>query len=582
MKTIKKRRKSKKLSPEEKIKRKRQRNQKKEVISFMINAGFCRVNNMSDRQIEFNGQRSDIDDVFIYKNLIVITEYTISNKNHVSAHLTNKVPLYIDIKSNSIDFIEQLSKISSDFKNECDKIIKAYGDGSFLLAILYVTEFDPSDTAIAKTHGAVSILNASMQKYFARMASAIKRSMMYEILEYLNVDMSLLGGGAYTPKNISSSSYPAVFLQNLFSYLPSDIKIAAFYVSPDDLLKTARVMRYNSGPGKHLYQRLVDRTKINEIRKFLAQDGFFPNNIIVSAKNSQGVVVETSVQGNGKPIDITLNFIPNSISIIDGQHRLFAYHEGNDKYEKDIAIKRIQHVLLVVALVFPENIEEDAKVQFEARIFREINSKQKKVDNFLIQCIEILSDPLSSTAIAHNILDRLNENTLSDMVAASPEDKVNKIQRVTIVKYGLHSLLSIGSSDKDSLYRYYLNMRKLANVLPTDEGYPKFVEGYKDFCFSLLNQFFSALRQEAENAGFTWAVDRKDPHSILNVTMVNSVVHCLRNFVVDKRDFPSIEKLPDAVRGIFKLDFKKYKSSQYSKLGKAMYDHIVSNLESHK
>jgi DNA modification methylase len=61
------------------------------------------------------------------------------------------------------------------------------------------------------------------------------------------------------------------------------------------------------------------------------------------------------------------------VGIIDGQHRVFCYHEGSDVLEPKIAILRKRQHLLVTGIIYPSGIKEQARLEFEARLFLEIN-----------------------------------------------------------------------------------------------------------------------------------------------------------------------------------------------------------------
>lgn len=91
--------------------------------------------------------------------------------------------------------------------------------------------------------------------------------------------------------------------------------------------------------------------------------------------NEKLETVDASILNSTAPVTIKLPDKPNSIGIIDGQHRVFAYHESKDD-DADIAALRIQQNLLITGIIYPEGISDLEREKFEAKLFLEINSTQ--------------------------------------------------------------------------------------------------------------------------------------------------------------------------------------------------------------
>lgn len=554
----------------------RQNRQMRSFRAFMQNIGFTRIESLESYETSFLDMKTDIDDMFVFQNLYLLTEYTVAQD--VSTHFAKKLGFYQKMLPLQTDFLKKLNE-NKDFATYYSKNLDKYGNSSPILAVIYVTEYDASPTTYAKNDGLVTILEKHKFDYFVKMGSAIKRSFLHEFFSYLKIDISRIGIANFDSSKESDRRYNAVALKDIFGYLPDDVKIAAFYASPGRLLKSASVLRYNGEPGKYLYQRLIDKKKIQNMRKFISHNGFFPNNIIISTKNNIGVKIQEAVKENAEAISLIFVESPNSLSIIDGQHRLYAYHDGDDEFEELISMRREQQVLLVVAIVFPQTISDEDKIKYEARIFLEINSTQKKVDDYLIQCIKILSDRNSSTAIAHYLLDELNRTCLKGLIASVPEDRVGKLPRVSIVKYALDSLVAHKSKDSISLFKTYLSTLDI-DLATADISHKNIdIDHYKAYCLEIISRFFDVFANEVESSNFNWAVDRKDPQAILNVTTVNSILHCIKNFILNDTPIPTKDELENAFHGIFdEVNFKDYKSSQYARLGKAIYNFLVSKL----
>ena len=82
-------RKKKKLSPEELAFRKEQRDQKKEIREIMKRIGFIRLSDIDGKEFVYKDRKSEIDDIFVCENIIILTEYTIGEP-----HLLKKSLIY--------------------------------------------------------------------------------------------------------------------------------------------------------------------------------------------------------------------------------------------------------------------------------------------------------------------------------------------------------------------------------------------------------------------------------------------------------------------------------------------------------
>ena len=78
------------LSQEERLRRKEQRDQKKEIRDIMSRIGFTRLNGIDGKEFVYDGRTSELDDIFICENIILLTEYTIGDP-HI---LTKKIMSY--------------------------------------------------------------------------------------------------------------------------------------------------------------------------------------------------------------------------------------------------------------------------------------------------------------------------------------------------------------------------------------------------------------------------------------------------------------------------------------------------------
>lgn len=106
-----KKKKKKKLSAVEKAQDRIKRTHFREVRSIFSTCGFKRIPSASDKEFTFEGTTSDLDDVFIYENIIVLSECT-TTQNDISGHLKKKKVLYDKIIKDSPAFLNFLERPS--------------------------------------------------------------------------------------------------------------------------------------------------------------------------------------------------------------------------------------------------------------------------------------------------------------------------------------------------------------------------------------------------------------------------------------------------------------------------------------
>ncbi len=130
----------------------------------------------------------------------------------------------------------------------------------------------------------------------------------------------------------------------------------------------------NDPSGAPSYQRLVSRTRLAEIGRFIHSGGFFPTNILVN------FISKARFEGVAKDEEANVTFgnlyLPTSYRsawVIDGQHRLYGYAPLPEKY--------LNQNIMVVAF-------EELKKEEEANLFVTINHEQKSVPKTLLDDLE--------------------------------------------------------------------------------------------------------------------------------------------------------------------------------------------------
>ena len=128
----------KKLSSVEIYQRNEQRNQKKEICDILKNIGFDKLSYIDGKEFNYEGRTSELDDIFIFENVILLTEYTIGDP-----HLLKKSIFYNRVNSDKkafINFMLQEEKLSSFKKYYQDNIKYKYSINQLRVKILYCSK----------------------------------------------------------------------------------------------------------------------------------------------------------------------------------------------------------------------------------------------------------------------------------------------------------------------------------------------------------------------------------------------------------------------------------------------------------
>lgn len=579
-----------KLSAVERKQKNLQRLQKKTVTTTLTNMGFSHISGVDGKNIVFKGRTTEMDDMFVYKNLILLVEYTIDS--NPGTHLLKKNYFYERVNENNAEFINQLllEERFTCFKNYFDeKIEPEYSVEELMVKVLYCSHIDISDEHIRLVNPAaqnenVIIYDKNISRYFSLMAKGIKRSAIYEFFEFMSIPLDKVN----LERKGGETTYDGYLLPETRSKFNTGYKVLTFYIDAETLLHRSNVFRQNSWrdtANGASYQRIINATKIGKMREYLYNEKrVFVNNIIGSVSiddltlSFNDMILDFDDNGSVKNMSIT-DVIPvkikikdkcNIIRLIDGQHRTYSYFEGDDKYEQVISVQRKKQNLLLTIVVFPKITTETARVQFEAQLFQEINSEQTNVSSNLTQEIACLLNPFSTTAIAKKVLQNLarRNRTLVDRVMLNPLDGDSALLKTaSIVSYGLSPLIKVGEGKDDSIYAIWDNPDK---ALLKDAKDYKLLEQYIDFCVSIIDELLSAVKMNLNTVSWT-VYSKKNPTGFLSVTSVNGLLNLLRLLIQNNlamgRDYYK-ERLHD----IEMHDIRKYKSSQYRSMGVDLYD----------
>lgn len=156
-----------------------------------------------------------------------------------------------------------------------------------------------------------------------------------------------------------------------------------FSINPHELLERSFVShRELNSPDESIlgYQRMIKKSKLKEIAKYIEDYGGFPSPIIVSVRNEVFDPISHKVSKKHEDIEfgtLRLSAKPATVYIVDGQHRLYGYTrvERNSK-----------HFINVIAY-------KGLRGSDEGTMFVDINLKQTKVPSQLLW--ELYPDILS-------------------------------------------------------------------------------------------------------------------------------------------------------------------------------------------
>ncbi|MBS0297944.1 MAG: DGQHR domain-containing protein [Proteobacteria bacterium] len=536
------------------------------VRSVFRNAGFDRAPEVANQEIKWGAQAGEFDDAFVSENVILLVEYTTSQSSDVPSHLKNKKILFSKILAEPKDFLKYLREKFIDFDG---RLGKAFHTDKYIIRIIYCS-LNNYDQNIKQIVAEPVYLDFPELKYFEKLASILKLSCRAELLSFLMIEPLEVANKGVFLKKTESHVLEGSILPESSSGFPPGFKIVSFYVDAASLLSRAYVLRRDGWRGSfQAYQRMVSGPKIEAIRKKLKTDHqVFVNNLIatlpsdVHPEKADGTTVDIATLVETSPVKIRLPSRPNSIGMIDGQHRLYSYYETRDD-DPEIAKLRRDQNLLVTGIIYPEDVNQSDQERFEAKLFLSINSNQTNAPTALRQAIEVVLEPYSPTAIGRQVIQRLaSSGPLSGHVENYFFDK-GKLKTSSIVSFGLGPLLKLGGTD--SLFSIFSHPEK-ADI--SSGKAQEALDDYLQFSASKINIFLNAVK--ANIAPNRWTTDRHEKDRMIVVTYINSFLITIRHIVQAGGEI-EFDYLKSSLKGIDNFDFKAYHSSQYARLAEKLF-----------
>jgi DGQHR domain-containing protein len=537
-----------------------------DIRTAFTNCGFLQI---STRNVQFThkGFTTDFDAIFCKGNVLVVVEDT--TEKNPDDHLRKKSEAWAGMASDSEGFIEALSGrfpgIAEYLANNAE-----FATHDYQIRFVYIS-LRAIDELVTSRYPRIGFLDNARLQYFVSLSKTISRSALFEFLNFLKIDLAKYG---IQSSAHSETTFPGLYLPETPSGFKRGHKIVSLLMDPKTLLERCYVLRADGWrDSEALYQRLLVKNKIKEMRQYLKDEGrVFVNNVIVTFPSDTKLIADgklitsdDSTRRSGViPICITLPHRFASIGIIDGQHRIFAYHEGTDELESFIAKLRVKQNLLVTGIVYPPALPPAEAQQFEAKLFLEINDKQKRVRGDLKQSIEMIVRPRSAVAVAKAVVNSLAASAPFLDILETHAFDTGKLKTTSIVSYGLKYV--VDPERPDSMYTRWDGSQK-----PSFHAEQSALDAYIGYCTSALRQYFNAFKQTVGSD--MWTTDREKSR-VLNATSINGLIYAMR-LIVAQRPPPSFEEARKRFKKItvsFEPSKFRYKSSHWKDLGERIFN----------
>lgn len=251
-------------------------------------------------------------------------------------------------------------------KGDIAASVRAFYGRDFKPKILwfFVTEnviWSDEDVARADAHK-IKIITENELPYYTQLADHLGRAARFQFLAEFLKDQAI--------PELADAKVPATRGKLGGKYFYS------FVTTPRHLLKIAFVNHrtLDDPEGHPTYQRLIQKSRLKSISKFISEGGYFPNNLLINfVRAPRFDILQKDVLTD---VHFGNLYLPNTYKsawIIDGQHRLYGYAGLSDEY--------LDQKLVVVAF---EGIGKEE----EANMFVTINHEQRSVPKNLLDDLE--------------------------------------------------------------------------------------------------------------------------------------------------------------------------------------------------
>lgn len=555
------------LSPEQRKAKAAERSFLKKIRNIFQKTGFVPIS-VEGKHFQFSGRSGELDDVFVRENIIICAEYTLHNQSNMGDHIKGKAHLFNLMHDKPSDFISFLMNKFPDVKNA---ISNNYHVDQLKLRTIYC-----SPNEVSSEHAALASRTKFMWRgtieYFKSLTDTIRLSARHELLDFLDLSFGEVGEQGVIPSG-GDQPFKGTLLPEVHSNFKPGYKVVSFYVSPAALLSRSYVLRKDGWKEDYgLYQRMIDRKKIESIRKHLRlQKRVFVNNIIVTLPDDtriddkDGNPADATKITETTPVVVRLPQNSNTVGIVDGQHRIFSYYEDTQD-DPQISIFRNLQNLLATGIMYPKNLPEADRRKFEAGLFLEINSTQNSPASGVIQAVGIITDPYLHDSIGKGVISKLAQSAPLEGLLERHFFDQHVLKTASIVSFGLRRLVRLDGNE--SLIHVWTSSEKEAvKAKSNDEA----LQAYVSFCGSQLAIFLSAAK--ANLPSDAWKIATKDGTGILATVSVNGLIILFRK-VVKTEGLSDFEGYRSKLKNLATFDFKGYHSSHYNRMANDMMANI--------
>ena len=537
------------------------------VVSIFRKSG---IDCLREVEIKTEEQKTDIDVLGIYNNIIILVEC--AGEKKFGPKLKKSLT---DFDLNIEHFKKILEVISKKYKNFYRKHVKCLKSSNKIFKKLFVSLKKETKDCIDETHHNMCNKNDTciwtMEEiyYYDTISDCTYDHCKYEIFDCLNIK----------PEDIKDNTEPIIL-----TYLAYGKKInnksylLNFIVRVSVLLQRSTIKRLQDSVTKEGYQRLLGKNKLRVMREYLlsGKTHTYPNNLICVLNKSASKPKEigktisdqfqlreeekatTSTLKKQFKDNIFLIELPNLYNvfeIIDGQHRLFSYAQtkyhlfekiknSNEKTKikrDDNRIKKLseQSYLTVTAIYSEDNIWGEP-----GKLFFEINTTQTRIKpEDVIDLVEKYHKD-HPIAKANKLLKRLNNNGILKGNIKIKFWQDQRIKRTSLLSYsGLKDIFDERKKTHKIFFDIYKKQKKIKN--------------YIDFCFILINNYLWKIsnlvrtryktRYKMKGKVFIETVSKDfafKKYYLFSAVFIGALIRLLRHFLSDKdEEFKILDKL---------------------------------------
>lgn len=518
--------------------------------------------NISEEITLSDGSQSDIDIVAFSKSgkLVILAECTSAQTGRndelsLAVSKLNKIQINFN---KIIEFAKNKALINDEQK---EKLEKYYGHSSNQLKTCFrKLFFNFNQTFDENNQQEVYLFDSYRYIYFNELSQLIGNISIYELYSYLNIkpkELSLTIDDY--EREASPKEYAAL---KVAMGRNAKMNMYVFKIQPSNLLQYAKVIR-NKRWEEEAYQRLLIDKKLKNIQSYLIDENKrFPNNIIISLPASATFTEHDSLGDKGFGTLFIENCF-NSLSIIDGQHRLFAFAKKlSEKLSKtDFENLAEQYQLIVTGVQFDEGISK------EAELFLDVNTTQTRIDKNLIDTLKMITKPEDKRAIAKAIILELNKKDFF-----KNKFKLNAFANKTLEKY--NTVINISTLQNPTIVIKTIigfgltYLTKKSGWLFKNYKKNNITEGYIDYTSNKINSFFSLLNVAYKNKNNNNDIRASNFLDTVMIVGYLRVLYNLEKYDIKEEDY---EELFSTVTFV-KKDI--YKSNRWNDVAKDFIDEL--------